>query len=164
MRTMIALLIVALAMIPALCNAEEYDEPDPNTMTKVWALCKPDSYVCIRSKPNVHSSVEGRILFGDWMKTDGTRVGKWLKVYGGFEAGVGWASTEYLSDFEPVIYEKGAVMLTNAKQVICRTGRGGAILRKVKKNTAVKVWAMSEDWSVTDMGFISSRYLDAEVH
>ena len=126
---------------------------------EAWVLCQPDSYVNIRTKPKSKSKILGRRECGEKVELDG-------KVKNGFahcinlalEDTEGWISTGYLVYSEPKA-ENCATEITSKGRVACRRSVDGKRRCWVKNGTPITVHYSSAEWSVTDKGFIKTKYL-----
>lgn len=156
-RTLIIILVILAAAIAIGLYSWARAEKE---LTTVWVLCQPDSYVTIRSGPKKTTAVSGYAYPGDGFQTDGRKRGGYLHVYVTNEAGEGWISRKYLTECEPEIFEESEIMTVNVKQVNCRMCIGGRRRGWLKRGAEVTVYAMSDDWAVTNYGYIQSKYLD----
>ena len=154
MRKRVTAFLIALMMLPAIAMADE-----PETY-QVWILCQPDSYVMIRSSPRKKNNVEAWAYAGDSLWTDGKERSGFLHVYGNFEAGEGWVKSCYVTEYEPEIYETGKTYRVNVKQVNCRKTIGGKRRGWLKRGAEVRVWLWSDEWCVTNYGYIQTQYLE----
>lgn len=133
-------------------------EDEPN-LTQGWVICQPDSFVFIRSRPNKSGQESGYLYLGDELTID-KRYGGWAHAIGlSTEMGEGWIHEGYVDYWEPEIYEAPREMITVKSAVNARTCIGGGRRCKLKKGETVTVYASSEDWTITDKGFIQSKLL-----
>lgn len=157
----VCVLIAALIMVFSILwmYGDAYGEEEE--LTEYWVLCQPDSYVTIRSGPDKKYGGEGRAYAGDNFFSDGVKKGKYIHmVHVSNEIGEGWISDQYLTVFEPEVYEESEIRTVNVKTLNCRTCIGGSRRGVLKKGAQVKVYLMSDDWSVTNKGYIQSKFLD----
>jgi len=156
MKRIMSLLLV-LVCIAGMAAAEKPEKK----MTTVWVLCQPDSYVVIRSSPRKTGLMECRAYAGDDFQTDGKKKNGYLHVYGPFEAQDGWISARYMTESQPEIYPSGKKMTVWVKSVNCRWTIGGKRKGVLKRGAVVTVWLETEEWCVTNRGYIQTKYLEA---
>lgn len=153
------LVIIAVIICSVWIAVKTFAEEEE--MTEYWVLCQPDSYVTIRSGPGKNYQGEGRAYAGDNFFSDGVKKGSYIHMVNvPNELGEGWISDKYLTVFEPEVYEESEIRTVNVKTLNCRTCIGGSRRGVLKKGAQVKVYLMSDDWSVTNKGYIQSKFLD----
>ena len=150
MKRLIALVLLAVILAGSACAEEK----------TVWVLCQPDSYVTIRSSPKKTARESGQAYPGDEFRTDGKKRGGYIHVFAPNEDGEGWISKKYVTESEPTAYPDGITMTVNVKQVNCRMCVGGRRRGWLKRGSEVTVYLISDDWAVTNYGYIQSRYLE----
>ena len=144
-------LILAAAMLAALVfSAAAYAET-------VYILCQPDSFVNVRVFPKRGADVAGRLELGDTVETDGTTRNGFLRVYG-FEAGEAWVNTGLVS-WEPVTVGTVEARGESNGRVACRRSINGTRRKWLYNGAEVTIYASSDGWSITNRGFIQTRYL-----
>ena len=157
-RTAILIIVIAfvLILVGLICWARaEEEELDP-----IFVICQPDSYVTIRFSPKKANNECGRADAGDMFLTDWKKKNGFLHVYGHFEAGEGWIKACYLTIWEPTVYRDGVKTKVRVKQVNCRRSIGGKRRCWLKKGAEVTVYVESEEWCVTNYGYIKTKYLE----
>ena len=125
-----------------------------------WAFCQPDSEVLIREKPGKHAEIVGAAgsgthLWTDWEERDG-----WIHLVDvNNETGEGWISEKYVVfdipyhiDMEGVIKGKG--------RVACRDAVDGKLTGWASPGDMLAVYWVSNEWAVTDRGYISMDYVE----
>jgi hypothetical protein len=151
-KKLIAVIIILSALFACFTAlADEY---------KVFILCNPKTAVIVRERPKKGANETGRLDFGDEVWTDGKKKNGYLHVIGITEAGEGWVFAGNTITDQP---EK----LTGARANVAATGRVMSYRWvKGKKNdwveigTQVTVYAISEEWAVTNKGYIRTKYLE----
>ena len=131
-------------------------------LTEAWVLCQPDSWINIRAKANSHSQNEGMLISGDRIWVDG-------QTKNGFahcdnmttEAGEGWVHAGYIVFEEPKVVNRICQIDSNGR-VACRRTIDGDRRCWVVDGSEVYVYMASGEWSVTDKGFIQTKYIDLE--
>lgn len=149
MKRIIAILFLLVAVVAASLSAAE----------EAWAMCQPDSNVYIRSNPSFNADVVAILEVGDQVETDGKKDGVWVHAFFTCEAGEGWMHRGYMTYSEPDVYRDGISAETAYKQVNARRCAKGKINRKLKKGTQLTVFVTSDEWSITNLGYIQTRYL-----
>lgn len=153
-----ALVLVAVALVLAVMLI--ICEPAQAEGHPAYVLCDPESSVCVRETPKKNGLLIGHLMCGDELTLDGIWRGEWEHVIGlGLEMSEGWINRRYISYVKVTVGEFKAV--TTAAKVRAREGADGKVLRRLKKGTEVRVLASSDGWSVTDKGFIKTKYLGA---
>ena len=127
---------------------------------KVFILCNPKTPVIVRESPKKGGNEAGRLDFGDEVWTDGRKRNGYLHVLDVTEAGEGWIFAGNTVTDQP---EK----LTGARANIAATGRvmsyrwvNGKRNGWVEVGTQVIVFAISDEWAVTNKGYIRMKYLE----
>ena len=125
-----------------------------------WILCQPDSYVNVRTRASSRSEILGRCECGDEIEVDGkTKNGFVHCINLPLERNEGWISAGYVVYSQPEkLYE--LVTMESDGRVACRKTINGQRRCWVKDGDMVKVFFRSEEWSVTDRGFIKTEYID----
>lgn len=147
MRAMMVMLVILL-MATAAAQAESYG----------WVMCQPDSQVNIRQNPSKHSEIVAHAFAGDRITLTGRKKGKWLHCIYPCENGEGWIRRDYISEDEPEDIQTGIFQIIG-DEVNVRYSAGGKIFRKLDYGTTVRVSMVTAEWSVTEYGFIQTRFL-----
>lgn len=150
MRKLIVWAIIILTLFGCATAEEE-----------AWVLCTPGSSVNVRKSPTRHSESISRLEAGDYVELTGKKRGRWYQCDVMCEAGMGWVRGDYLVFDKPTIYLKPLKCVTTVKQVWARYSIRGNKCAKLKMGTEVRVFVMSEEWSVTSHGFIMTKFLEA---
>ena len=150
-RIFACIMLLSLIFACFTAFADEYE---------VFILCNPKTPVNVREKPKKGGAESGRLDFGDSVWTDGRKRNGYLHVIGITEAGEGWIFAGYAIDDQP---EK----LTGARANVAATGRvmsyrwiNGKRNGWVDVGTEVTVYAISDEWAVTNKGYIRMKYLE----
>lgn len=130
------------------------------SLTDVWVLCQPDSYVNVRASANIHSKAEGYALCGDSFRTDGKCRNGFVHVYAPIEAGEGWIADGYVVWDKPAEVNSEYFIRSNGRVSIRRT-IGGDRRKWVHDGDSLKVYWISDSWAVTNEGFIKTEFLEA---
>lgn len=150
-KRLMALILLVVAILPySMGKAED---------KLVYVLCHPKSYVNIRKSPLMKSEETGWLDCGDSVMTDGKRKNGFLHVFDITESGQGWVYAGYIVEDQPVI-ESGCYGAVCGSKVRARRNIGGKRVGWLYEMTEVKIFARSEEWAVTDKGFVRTEYLD----
>lgn len=153
----IALIALVVFGIIVTLNSISFAED----LWEVYVVCQPGDYVNVRAKPSRKSEAVGYADGGDSVLIDGAERNGYLRCYYIGEMGVGWIHKGY------VVYDKPERVSITAKvnskgRVIARKYVGGKRRAWLKKNDEVKVYWLSDDWCVTNKGFVKTKYLEME--
>ena len=127
---------------------------------RYFILCNPKTVLNARLSPSKHGSLVGYFMCGDSVTIDGRQKNGFLhcpELF--FEANEGWIAKGYLVEDEPVIEQTLATVVASGR-VACRNKVGGRRIRWLKPGTMVTVYAYSEEWCVTNRGYIRTEYLE----
>ena len=152
MKRRIMALILLLTMVLLWSRVKAEDK-------LIYILCHPESYVNVRKTPLMNGEEIGWLDCGDSVMTDGKRKNGFIHVFGITEANQGWVYAGYVVDDLPVI-ESGCYGAVCGSKVRARRNIGGKRVGWLYEMTEVKVFARSEEWAVTDKGFVRTEYLD----
>ena len=145
-------LIILIVLLVSGASAEKH--------TEAWVMCQPDSEVCVRAFPKRSAEEVGRVFPGQHIDLSGKKRGRWYHCYITCEAGEGWIRGDFLSFYEPMDYgQEGKTFLTTNGKLYARRSIGGNKRTTLKKGEAVQVFLMADEWSVTDKGYIMTRFL-----
>ena len=149
----IVCIMLCLAAILACFSASSEDK-------RVFILCNPKTPVNVRRMPKKGADISGRLEFGDWVITDGKEKNGYLHVCGITENGDGRVFAGYVVDDEPVKAEKAWGNIATTGRVKTYRWINGKQNGWVNVCDEVKIFGMSEEWSVTDHGYIRTKYLE----
>ena len=152
MRKIISLLLVFAclsAILPGLGEEAVY-----------FIICNPKSYVCVRNTPKKGGREAGRFDCGDYIITDGIERNGFLHILGGFE-GDSWIYKGNVVPDQPII-EQQQMRSNSNRNVICRRCVKGKKVGMLKTGDTVTVYAMSEEWAVTDKGYVMTKFLEVD--
>lgn len=125
-----------------------------------WVLCNPDSFVNVRAYPRKNGGYLGRLEVGDQVTTDGQEKNGFIHIIGFGESGEGWVSKAYLVEDPPVVKTEKA-WIYGSGRVAVRKYPGGPRVKWMKPGDELILYAYSEEWAITNKGFIKTRYLEA---
>jgi len=149
-RFLAALCVSICTIMTAIsCYADEVE---------YFIICQPDSFVWVREYAKKASAKTGYLMLGDSVWSDGKRKNGYVHVLGITEAGEGWVHSGFLIEDEPIV-EKTKACIMSKGRVACRRSIRGTRRKWLKNGDEVIVYAWGEEWSVTNKGFIKSKYL-----
>ena len=122
----------------------------------VYVLCQPDSFVYVRMFPKRGAQEIGYAELGDALETDGVKRNGFLHVEG-FE-GDAWINAGFVTEY-PVVIETVEGWIECGGRVACRRAIGGTRRKWLYNGADVVIYARSDDWSITNRGFIKTAYL-----
>ena len=130
--------------------------------TSVWVLCQPDSYVNIRPFASKRHDPCGIMECGWDGETDGTTKNGYILVYSiSTEAGCGWIKKGYIVYSKPIVHTYNTNIYSKGR-VACWRSIGGNRRCWAKNGDCITVYATSEEWAVTNKGFIRTEYLGVD--
>ena len=154
-KTLAFMVAGALMVSPLVAQCEEHE---PITM---YAVCN-DSHINVRAKPSTKAEICGYLDFGWDVQVIDSAIDRsgnvWYKVDGISEYGYGYVYGAYLIDYKPELVDVEYKVESNGRVALYgkingkRTGwaKNGAVLH-------VKIW--SDEWALTDRGWIRTKYL-----
>ena len=129
---------------------------------EAWVLCNPESYVILRAGPNKNRFEVGSAVCGTKMETEGKVKNGYLYVYDlAAEEDHGWVSTRYVVYDEPQEVMKEMTIVSQGRVAI-RKWIKGKIVKWVKNGDKIKVLWTSNEWSITNKGYIMTKFLSEE--
>lgn len=169
MKTIAEVLAIAFLVWCSVFLATSHaDAWEPNTwdaegsVTDAYIICQPGDYINVREKPGMKAEVIAMFDPGDRFWTDGkTRNGFLHVVNMAAEIVEGWVSERYVVYDKPEEINRRAVVNSQYK-LAARKYIGGKVRKWLKKGDAVTVFWYSEEWCVTNIGFVKTEYLELE--
>lgn len=152
MKKLICMLII-LAGLAAVFTAVAEDK-------QVFIFCNPKTCVNVRRSAKKGSEVAGRLDFGDWVQTDGKKKNGFLHVIGIGEYGEGWIFAGYVVEDQPVKLEKAWATVAASGRVMSYRWVDGLKNGWVNVCDDVQVLGWSEEWAITNKGYIRTKYLE----
>lgn len=128
----------------------------------VYVICKPGDYVNARIRPSKNAEVIGYFETGDRLTTDGTEKNGFIRIVdASLEADVAWISTAFVVEDRPEITERRAMVTSNAR-LAARKGVGGKVRTWLHNGDEVTVLVISDEWCVTNKGFVKTEFIELE--
>ena len=145
------LIIAAFLILFSLINRASADQK--------YILCRPKTEINVRFSPKFGGEIIGHLYFGDSVETDGTVRNGFAHVIGlAFEAVDGWVYKGLLVDTPPIAVN-GKDQIISSGKVAARQYINGKRNSWLRSGKEVLVYAISQDWSITDKGYIQTKYL-----
>ena len=156
-RLSIELVLLGAAIICLYSAFMSLANADPIT-EQVWVLCEPKGTVNLRSSPG--GPVFGGTTCGSELWTDNKQRNGYLHVLElAAEEETGWISARYIVYDQPE--EINTEMLIESDgRVAARKWIGGKIIKWMNPGDTVFVYWRSDEWSVTNRGYIMTEYLE----
>ena len=128
----------------------------------VWILCDPDSFVCMREAPKKTAFATGGITCGSQLTADGKRKNSYIHVVDvPAEDDNGWISEQYIVYDEPKPLYQSATVVSNGK-LAARKGVNGKVKKWLKPMDQLTVYWWSDEWCLTNLGYVQSMYLELD--
>ena len=151
-RIVLLILVLLTVTIGSLAESDLYNS---------WVLCQPDDYINVRMNPSRKSQIVGYADAGDPIEVDGTVKNGYVKCYGIGEMGVGWIYKGYVTEYKPERVSCTAVVVSRGK-LAARKCANGKVRKWLHNMDEIRVYWISDDWTVTSAGFVKTEYLDFE--
>ena len=151
----IALIVIVILSVSAILNSIKAEED----LTEAWVICM--DYVHVRMSPSRKSEAVGYVDAGDSVLVGSKKKHGFVRCYGIGEYGEGWIHSGYLVYEKPEKVNCKAVSVSRGKLRARRHIKGKRI-GWIKHLETVKVYWWTDEWCVTDKGFVESRFLEME--
>ena len=159
LKTIAELIIIGIVIfiIVWLCQSFGISE---ELYEERYVLCM--DYVNVRSSPNKKQEPIGRLETGDRVFTDGKKKNGYLHCVDLlFEQCEGWVFAGYLTYDKPENVNRNAVIVSKGR-LAARKYVAGRRTKWLKPGATVKVWFWSDDWALTNCGYVKTKYLELE--
>ena len=156
-KLIILVLLLACMLLPVI-NAANFACADAD---EYYIICKPTGEVNVRRSPKLKSPIVACVFFGQKVITDGKEKNGFVHVIGlSAETDCGWIYKGLLVKDQPIVSE-GYAQVFKSENVACRkyASTDSKILKRLDEGTNVKVYAISEEWCVTEYGYIMTEFL-----
>ena len=150
-------ILLGIALLIFLYHSAGFAEEEQG-----WVICSPGDYVNVRKAPSIRSESIGRYETGDSVKLDGKKRNGFLHCTGlGLEESEGWIHSGHVVFDQPEMANCNAVIVSKGR-LAARKNVGGKRTRWLKSGAELKVYYWSSEWSVTNCGYVQSRYLEMD--
>ena len=151
MKKFFALILIVAIILPITCLAVE---------EAMYVICMPNDRVNIRLGASRTSSSVGWCEAGDLVYYDGQTKNGYRHCVGlGVEAGEGWIHKGYLVD-EPVEYINKDATVVSKSRLAARKYVNGKRTRWLKPGGVVRIYYWTNEWALTNCGYVQSAYLE----
>ena len=159
-KRMARIALLALLLLVILMAIQNVGKADKDTAT-AWVVCQPGDYVNARMNPSRKSQSVGRYDGADKVELDGkTSNGFAHCVDSTFEVCESWVYTGYLVFDEPEWLNGQTAIVTSNARLAARKNCTGEVRKWLNTGDEVQVFWWSEEWTVTNYGFIKTKYLE----
>lgn len=158
--TRIVLKVIALILLVVLAFTVDYLlKPAVNAEEVAYVFCA--DYVNVRQFPSKKGEEIGRFETGDVVHLDGKKRNGFLHcVDTGLESD-GWIHAGFIVYDEPEHVNQKATVVSKGR-LAARKYIGGKRTRWLKPLSTVTVYYWSEDWAITNCGYVQSKHLELE--
>ena len=126
----------------------------------MYVLC--DDYVNVRSSPNKKQEPIGRLDVGDAVTVDGRKKNGYVHCVDlSFEQETGWVYGGYLVYDEPEKIGQTATIVSYGR-LAARKYVNGRRTRWLKSGAKVKIRYWTDEWALTNCGYVQSKYLELD--
>lgn len=149
------LLIIVAVCVDYLMNPNAFAEE-----TTGYIMCA--DFVYVRPFPNKRCEEIGRLETGDAVHLDGTKKNGYLHcVDTGLEQSDGWVFAGYVVYDEPSrVFQKATIV--SGGRLAARKYVNGKRIKWLKPLASLTVYYWSDEWCVTNCGYVRSEYLELE--
>lgn len=128
---------------------------------KGYVICQPGDYVNARISPSRKSESVGRYESADVVWLDGeTKNGFALCVNAMKETDDVWVYTGYIVFDEPKWLNGQTAIVSSTGRLAARRNCCGEVRKWLTNGTEMQVFWWSDDWCVTNYGFVKTQYID----
>ena len=150
---MIAIIIAAIVFFMQTSGLAETE------YTEAFVICTPGDVVNVRPGPSRKGEEVGRLEAGERIWLTGKKRNGYLQCE---TVGIsGWIHSGYVVYDEPERMNAEATIVSRGR-LAARKNVGGKRTRWLKPGATVKVWYVSEEWCVTNCGYIRTEFLEME--
>lgn len=151
---LIAIVIAVIWFYQSVGFAERSDDT-----IEAYVLCA--DYVNVRPFPNRNGEPIGRLESGDTVHLDGKKRNGYRHIVDTGLESDGWVFAGYLVYDEPIRTNQSAVIVSKGR-LAARKYVKGKRTRWLKPLASVKVYWWSDEWCVTNCGYVQTKYLELE--
>ena len=152
MKRAAIIILMILCMVAGACAEER----------ECYIICQPTGLVNAHSSPKLKAPEVGWLILGKKLVTDGRMKNGFVYVTGICgESEDGWVSAKYVTYEEPLSIDVQATVKSKGR-VAARRGINGKRIAWLKPGSEVTLLVWTEDWCVTDRGFVMTKYLEID--
>ena len=161
-RTLIEILLI-IAVIwgcVRLWHAVGFGEARAEEYEVRYVICMPGDHVNVRPFPSTRHERSGYLEPGDEVLLDGKKKNGFAHcVDMNTESGEGWVYRGYLVEDKPVRVSGTAEIISRGR-LAARKYVNGKRTRWLKAGATVKVYYVSDEWTLTNCGYVKTKYLE----
>ena len=151
---LVVLVCGVIFLVEGVAHMEEYPV--------MYAICSKGDRVNVRPFANTGNEPVGWLEPGDPVYLDGQKKNGFYHCVGlNTEMGSGWVHRGYLVSDPPELINRTGVIATRDK-VQARKNVGGKRIRWLKPGGTVKISYWTEEWCVTDCGYVMSKLTELD--
>lgn len=155
---LIAVIVYSIFTLVSLFSMQDAKADKYENITEAYILC--DDYVNIRRFPSNDDEPLGRFETGDTVLLDGKKKNGYLHCIDlSLEACEGWVHKGFVVYDKPIMVNQYAVIVSKGR-LAARKYVGGRRTRWLKSGATVKVYYWSDEWCVTDCGYVKTEFLE----
>ena len=125
-----------------------------------FVICMPGDYVNVRPFPSTKNERIGYLDPGEMVYLDGKKKNGFVHCVGMHtESGEGWVYKGYLVDEEPERMNQKASVNSKGR-LAARRSINGKRRKWLQPQDIVRVYYWTDEWALTDSGYVKSKYLD----
>lgn len=161
-KLLLELLLIAAIVWGAieLYTSLGFGEAKADGYETMYVMCS--DFVYARSTPNKKQEPIGRLEPGDEVVVDGRKKNGYVHCIDlSFEQSDGWVYGGYLVSDRPEVVGQTAVIVSKGR-LAARKYVNGRRTRWLKSGAKLKVNYWSDDWALTDCGYVQSKYLELD--
>jgi len=130
--------------------------------TEAYVLCTPNDYVNVRPSPSTKGESLGYLYCGYKVYLDGkSRNGFLHCVNMSLERDNGWVYKGYIVYDEPEFLNQSATIVSKGR-LAARKYIDGKRTRWLKPMATLKVYYWTDEWAITNCGYVRSQYLELD--
>ena len=158
--TLIEILVIAAVIYGIVVGSQSIGFSE-GVYAKGYIICQPGDYVNVRWSPKVAHNECGQLIAGDEILLDGeTKNGFALCDDAISETGTAWVYTGYIVFDEPKNLHGQTAIVSSNYRLAARTSCTGEVRKWLHNGDVVQVFWWSEEWCVTNYGFVKTQYID----
>jgi len=161
-RALLEILLIVGMILVIITVIQDFGlaEDDYSNCEEIYVLCSRSGYVTLRSAPRKNGIPFGGASCGAKLKTDGKRKNGFIHIVDvAAEESSGWISEEFIVHDEPELLEQNAFVVSIGR-LAARKNIGGKVRRWLKPMTEVFIIYRTEEWCLTNCGYVRTQFLE----
>lgn len=158
-KSLLLLLVCAIAFTVSFNLAAKANEP--SSELTAYVLCQPGDYVLVRSTPSMKGNEVGFLDPTDEIVIDvNAKNGFFPIISPTFDSREAYISCRYVSTEKPVWKDGHEYVVVSNERLMARKWIDGPRRQWLVNGSEVRVYWYTPSWSVTNKGFVKSKYLE----